>query len=96
MQNKTSCTSHNTREYKGPFGIVSEFVFSENKNENENGILQLLYFEFKYAYGIIFCILYFKIENSNIRSVDTVENNKNRKYAFSNIMIWVIIHESIR
>ena len=66
------------------FGIVFEFVFSENKNENENGVLQLLYFEFKYAFGIIFCILYFKTENSNMRLVDTVENDKNRKYAFGN------------
>ena len=24
---------------KGPFGIVSEFVFSENKYKNENGVL---------------------------------------------------------
>ena len=70
---------------KGPFGIVFEFVFSENKNENENSVLQLLYFKFKYAFGIIFCILYFKIEYNNMRSVDTVENNKNREYAFGNI-----------
>ena len=69
-------------KYKGPFGIV--FVFSENKNENKNGVLQLLYFKFKYAFGIIFCILYFKTENSNMRSVDTVENDKNREYAFAN------------
>ena len=53
------------------FGIVFEFVFSENKNENKNGVLQLLYFEFKYASGIIFYILYFKTENSNMRLVDS-------------------------
>ena len=69
---------------KGLFGIVFESVFSENKNENENGVLQLLYFEFKYAFGIIFCILYFKTENNNMRLVDTVRNDKNREYAFGN------------
>ena len=69
---------------KGPFGIVFESVFFENKNENENGVLQLLYFEFKYASGIIFCILYFKTENSNMRLVDIVENDKNREYVFGN------------
>ena len=64
------------------FGIVSEFVFSENKNENENSILQELYFEFKYVFGIVFCILYFKTENNNMRSLDTIENNKNNEYVF--------------
>ena len=59
-------------------GIVSEFVFSENKNENENCILQLLYFEFKYAYGIIFCILYFETENSNMRPVDAIKMIKTK------------------
>ena len=33
---------------------------------------------------IIFYIMYFKIENSNMRSVDTVENDKNSEYAFGN------------
>ena len=66
------------------FHLYIEFIFSKNKNENENGVLQLLYFEFKYAFGIIFCILYFKIKNSNMRLVDTIENNKNREYAFGN------------
>ena len=65
-------------------GIVFEFVFSENKNKNENGVLQLLYFKFKYASDIIFCILYFKTENSNMRLVDTVENDKNKEYTFGN------------
>ena len=64
------------------FGIVSEFVFSENKNENENGVLQFLYFKFKYASGIMLCILYFKIQKSNIHSVNTVENYKHREYVF--------------
>ena len=32
-------------ESQGPFGIVFESVFSQNKNENENGVLQLLYFK---------------------------------------------------
>ena len=54
----------------GLFGIVFDFLFSENKNENKNGVLQLLYFEFKYASGIIFYILYFKTKNSNMRLVD--------------------------
>ena len=67
---------------QGMFGIVSEFVFSENKNENENSILQELYFEFKYVFGIVFCILYFKTENNNMRSLDTIENNKNNEYVF--------------
>ena len=66
------------------FGIVFESIFFENKNENENSVLQLLYFEFKYASDIIFCILYFKTENSNMRLVDTVKNDKNREYAFGN------------
>ena len=58
------------------FGIIFEFV-SKNKNENENGVLQLLYFEFKYASVIIFCIMYFKTEkNNNMRSIDTIENDK--------------------
>ena len=55
------------------FGIVSKLVFSKNKNENENGVLQLLYFEFKYVFDIIFYILYFKIENNNKCSIDTIE-----------------------
>ena len=59
------------QKIKGLFGIVSEFVFFENKNKNKNGVLQLLYFEFKYASGIIFYILYFKTENSNMRLVDS-------------------------
>ena len=67
---------------KGPFGIIFETVFFENKNENENDVLQLLYFEFKYASDIIFCILYFETENSNMCSIDTIENDKNREYAF--------------
>ena len=78
---------------KGPFGIVSELVFSENKNENENGVLQLLYFEFKYVFGIIFCILYFKTENSNMCSVDTIEKYKNREYAFGSTIHSRILHE---
>ena len=68
------------------FGIVSEFIFSKNKIKMKNGVLQLLYFEFKYAFGIIFCILYFKTENSNMRLVDTVENGKNREYVFGNTL----------
>ena len=82
MKIKTLAQKHYQTGPKGLFDIVSEFVFFENKNENENGVLQLLYFEFKYAYGIILCILCFKTENNNMRSVDTVENDKNIEYAF--------------
>lgn len=60
--------------------------FFKTKNENENDVLQLLYFEFKYAFGIILCILYFKTENSNMCSVDTIENDKNSEYVFDNII----------
>ena len=34
------------------------------------------------ASDIIFCILYFKIKNSNMCSVDTIKNDKNREYIF--------------
>lgn len=54
----------------GPLGMVSEFLFFKNQIENENSILQLLYFKFKYTSHIIFCSLYFKIENNNIHLVD--------------------------
>ena len=50
--------------------MISEFLFSKNKIENENGVLQLLYFKFKYVSRIIFYILYFKIENNNMHSAD--------------------------
>ena len=50
----------------------------------------MLYFKFKYASGIIFCILYFKNENNNMRSVDTIENNKNKKYVFGNTFFKII------
>ena len=59
---------------------ISELVFSKNKNKNENDILRLLYFEFKYAFGIILCIMYLKIENSNMCSVDIIKNNKISEY----------------
>ena len=36
---------HSTN-YLGAISIVSKFVFYENKNENEDSVLQLLYFEF--------------------------------------------------
>ena len=65
---------------KGPFVIVFELVFSKNKNEND--VLQLLYFKFKYVFGIIFCILYFKTQNSNMCSVYIIENDKNNEYVF--------------
>lgn len=58
------------------FDIVSEFIFFENKNKNENSVLRLLYFEFKYIFSIILCIMYSKIENNNMRSVNIIENDK--------------------
>ena len=46
----------------GLFGIVSKFIFFENKNKNKNSILQLLYFKFKYVFGIIFVSYILKLK----------------------------------
>lgn len=59
--------------FLGMFGIVFELVFSENKNKNEDSVLQLVYFEFKYTSGIFGYILYFKNEKNNICLVDSIQ-----------------------
>lgn len=43
---------------EGLFSIIFEFICYENKNKNENNILLLTYFEFKYVSGIIVWRLY--------------------------------------
>ena len=45
-----------TAKDKSLLSIVFQYVFSWYKNENENDILQLLYYEFQYMSGINFCV----------------------------------------
>lgn len=39
---------------------------------------------------IILCILYFKIENNDMCSIDTIEKNKNSEYLFNSTIFKIV------